>query len=424
MLSWAAISSRVRVARLSDGGTTVMRGPCAAYWLMLFAFSWAAACTFPADYTGTSFQCTDSLGCPPGFECWKGRCVPEGEVPGRDPTGKPFPDREAGPNDGPDAAVPPDRTDMDAGRTPHPDSGPETGDPDGGPVSPDAGPVLPPGPPKWFAALDYPRALGSIGATTFKGLIHIVGGDPSYAGGEPTREHRTYDGKTNAYAARAAAPDDHQWGPCVLAHGEFIYSFGGWSAGGKLMRRYHPASDTWQYMAQSPQSHTWAFACGKVNSVIYIVAGSTSQKDAPTDRVSAYHIASDSWTTKAPFPVATFALTGAAIGTKLYVVGRDEKLDIYDTESDKWSTGPSLDRNAHHSSMAAYGGSLYVFGGLNASDVDRFDPRQSAWTALPAMSSPRMYAATAVLDNQIHLIGGFAGKGDKASSIHEYLLIP
>ncbi len=394
MLSWAAISSRVRVARLPD-----------AYWPVLFAFSWAAACTFPVDYTGTSFQCTDSLGCPPGFECWKGRCVPKGEVPGRD----------AGPNDGPDAGVTPRRPDMDAGPTPHMDSGP---------VSSDAGPVLPPGPPEWLAALDYPRALGSMGATTFKDLLHIVGGDPSYAGARPTREHRTYDGKANAYAERAPAPDDHQWGPCVLAHGEFIYSFGGWNAGGKLMRRYHPASDTWQYMAQSPQSHAWAFACGKVNGVIYIVAGSSSQKDAPTDRVSAYHIESDSWTAKAPFPAATFALTGAAIGTKLYVVGRDEKLDIYDTESDTWSTGPSLDRNAHHSSMAAYGGSLYVFGGLNASDVDRFDPRQSAWTALPAMSSPRMYAATAVLGNQIHLIGGFAGKGDKGLSTHEYLLIP
>jgi len=296
------------------------------------------------------------------------------------------------------------------------------GDAGGSGAPPDAGAREP---PVWVNQMPLPVARGAIGAATaYNGVIHLVGGDTTYEGTTPDTTHRAYDIDTGGYTLREAAPDNHQWGPCVVAHGRQLYSFGGWKGDGKAMRRYDPATNKWSYLAPCPRKHVYGSACGVADGVIYIVAGSEdAQRDRDTDAVDAYNISTNSWTERASFPVKQRHVSGAMIGTRLYVVGRGANLDVYDTVTNKWSLGPSIGRDARHASAVEYGGSLYVFGGVGAMNADRLDFPALVWGALPPISSPRTHAALAVVANEIHLFGGF-DPDDKAIATHETLIIP
>lgn len=307
---------------------------------------------------------------------------------------------------------------------------------DGGPLRIDAGsqndasivnPAFDAGPreqPMWMSRADLPAPRGAMGvARDGKGKIHIVGGDTTYEGGTPDTAHYAYEVDDDGYDLRAPAPDAHQWGPCLLLHKGLLYSFGGWKGGGKLMRRYDPGDDTWSYLAPSPRNHIYGFACGIIDGVIYIVSGAEDSRDKVTDAVDAYDISSNTWTQRAPFPAKSKTVAGAAIGTRLYVIGRGANLDVYDSVTNEWSVGPSIGRDVKYASAFEYKGSLYVFGGVGATNVDRLDVPSLTWTALPPMSSPRIRVGVAEIVDEIHIFGGFDAQ-DNAVATHEALIFP
>lgn len=72
---------------------------------------------------------------------------------------------------------------------------------------------------------------------------------------------------------------------------------------------------------------------------------------------------------------------------------------------------PMADKRGSHMS-AVVGDSLYVMGGWDAKaylgQLEVFDTRAGRWRSGPPMAVPRAYGATAVLDDQIYLLGGLA----------------
>lgn len=56
---------------------------------------------------------------------------------------------------------------------------------------------------------------------------------------------------------------------------------------------------------------------------------------------------------------------------------------------------------------------LYALGGFDStnyqSTVERYDPRMSKWTTVPAMSSRRSSCAVATLDDMLYCVGGNDG---------------
>jgi hypothetical protein len=200
---------------------------------------------------------------------------------------------------------------------------------------------------QWVTLAPYPVARGALGAAMFGRVIHLVGGDLDYEGQTPSTAHRVFDPASDTYYGRAVTPDNNQWGPCVIGHNGYLYVFGGWSSGEGVMRRYDGEADRWDYLATSPEKQMWGFACAVVDGVIYVISGSTNDTGSkPTSRVSAYDIATNTWSRKADFPEAKVDLAGAAIGKNVYVVGRGDALDIYDTTTNRWSSGPKVGRDA------------------------------------------------------------------------------
>jgi N-acetylneuraminic acid mutarotase len=266
-----------------------------------------------------------------------------------------------------------------------------------------------------------------MGAATLGGVIHLVGGDPTDNGDAPSKTHRSYDPLTESYTGQPDAPDADQFGICLIAYedaqGAFLYSFGGWVHGGRRVRRYDSALREWSSRADCPNSHSWGFACALVDGVVYLISGSEGNDTDLTDRVDAYDIASNTWSSRARFPDSHSTLTGAAVGTKIYVVGRGSHLDIYDTEADSWSEGPAVAYNHRWATALAHDGNIYVFGGGGTARVDRLTLPGLVWTELPPMSSVRSMVAAASVGREIHIFGGFNSQL-KGVSTHQYLFVP
>ncbi|MCB0217827.1 MAG: hypothetical protein H6648_09925 [Caldilineae bacterium] len=90
-----------------------------------------------------------------------------------------------------------------------------------------------------------------------------------------------------------------------------------------------------------------------------------------------------------------------------------DRVEIYDTESDSWSTGPNLPVPVCDYALAYLTGRIYLFGGRTGTTVGSatnavwsYRLGDPAWTTEPAMARPRSALAAAVIDGEAHLIGG------------------
>jgi hypothetical protein len=119
----------------------------------------------------------------------------------------------------------------------------------------------------------------------------------------------------------------------------------------------------------------------------------------------------------------------ASIGSKIYVVGGAtedpattnaipvDKLQIFDTATLTWATGPPLPKALMQCAVTSLGGKLYAVGGLKSTgtssyaavtDAYVFDPAANAWSNLTALPTATAYAAAApTAAGKIWVMGGF-----------------
>lgn len=92
-----------------------------------------------------------------------------------------------------------------------------------------------------------------------------------------------------------------------------------------------------------------------------------------------------------------------------------EKVEIYDTEKRLWTEGPALPEPvcAYALAYLPARGRIYVFGGRSRSDAGSVTDAvwshrlgDSEWQAEPRMARPRALLAAAVIDDEVHLMGG------------------
>jgi subtilisin family serine protease len=129
-----------------------------------------------------------------------------------------------------------------------------------------------------------------------------------------------------------------------------------------------------------------------------------------------------------PMPVSNAG--AASIGSKIYVVGGSTEdslmkeipvanLQIFDTASRTWQSGPPLPKAVMQCAVASLGNKLYAFGGLIKGtgttytvikDAYVFDPVANAWSVLAPLPTASAYAAVApTVSGKIWIMGGFIG---------------
>ena len=129
------------------------------------------------------------------------------------------------------------------------------------------------------------------------------------------------------------------------------------------------------------------------------------------------------WERRAAYPVAVTEVAGAAIGSKIYMLGglaeqtRPLALNIYDTRVDVWTRGADIPipGGADHCNVAAVGGKLYLLGGIrtgsNFTDggTYEYDPLSDRWRKIADMPTPRAASGVAVVGTRIYIAGGLSG---------------
>lgn len=220
------------------------------------------------------------------------------------------------------------------------------------------------------------------------GRVWVIGGFRESASGQWTAI-------TDALQADPGAPD------------------GGWTAGPALPR---------------PQSEAVTLAHG---GRLHLIGGRsptgqangrwTDQADVADHRV----LDGGRWRDARPAPTARNSAAGAVIGDALYVVGgrtvRGGNLGVlerYDPRADRWDALRPMPQASGGLAAAAWGGRLYAFGGEwfgpGGGGVFRecwvYDPRTDAWTAGPAMRTPRHGLAAVAIERGpaagVYAVGG------------------
>jgi N-acetylneuraminic acid mutarotase len=132
-----------------------------------------------------------------------------------------------------------------------------------------------------------------------------------------------------------------------------------------------PPNDSWTTKAPMPVALGGA-ASAVVHGKFYVISGFTPGGESHV--VEVYDPSTDSWTMRAPIPTARSYSGAAVIGDKIYVAGgcganQDCRiatlniLEIYDTVTNTWATGAHMQTVRHGFAMGAIGGKLYAAGG-------------------------------------------------------------
>ncbi|MEM9456732.1 MAG: hypothetical protein AAGF11_21325 [Myxococcota bacterium] len=256
-----------------------------------------------------------------------------------------------------------------------------------------------------------PRGLTSFGAAPLDGSLYILGGyfgrphDYSEAG--QSGELLRLDLKTNQWT-RLGDVDKAQ-SVTLVAHEGRLYRVGGMQARNAAgspedlhsldtVEVFDVATSAWSTLPSLPQprsSHEAIVADGK----LWVVGGWTLAGESRTWHTTILSLdladPSKGWT-EIDAPFQRRALAAAAIEGKIVVMGgldserqMSTSVDIYDSASGQWSTGPQFAGPGFGLAAAVYGGT--VFGCGMDGVIHRWQPGESAWVRAGTLAYPRFF---------------------------------
>ena len=190
---------------------------------------------------------------------------------------------------------------------------------------------------------------------------------------------------------------------------------------------YDPVFAGWTTGSASPVP-LHHFQAVSYQGLIYVM-GAFTTGDTPATSIYIYNPSSDSWTQGPAIPRPRGAAGVVAINNKFYMIGgltnghQDgwvKWVDQFDPATLTWTELPDAPRERDHFQAVAINSTIYLAGGrkTNASgtmysgtvaEVDVYDVTNAYWYTLPSSANlinPRAGAATVVLNNEIHVLGG------------------
>jgi N-acetylneuraminic acid mutarotase len=233
----------------------------------------------------------------------------------------------------------------------------------------------------WMQRTAYPITVLDEATVTWGGMLYGFGGGSNYAA--ISNSYRYYPG-TNSWTAISPLPAVRD-GASAVTDGTYIYILGGWDASANVtntLYRYNPSLDS--YITLSPYSQpTSAQAAVYLNGNIYRIGGCTSSGCSPATA----------------------------------------SMEVYNIAGNSWATAPSLPSKASWLVAMAYGGYIYVAGGLDEltslTKTYRFDPGTNSWddAAIADLSVGRWGSASGFLNGKWMIAGGYVNNQISASVI-------
>lgn len=190
--------------------------------------------------------------------------------------------------------------------------------------------------------------------------------------------------------------------------------------------RYNPEIDSWKSIA-AMNLERCRFYLGALGGKLYAVGGDPSASldiSLSASPCECFHPEDNKWTAISPLPGNRSQHAGVMFENAMYISGGLQDADEefftsffrYDPESDSWTElAPMLSARADHT-MFVYKGHIYVVGGWHenpnqqrvmVADLDRYNHATDSWETLIALPEPRLYATYTILDQNLHIMGGW-----------------
>ncbi len=188
----------------------------------------------------------------------------------------------------------------------------------------------------------------------------------------------------------------------------------------------------WELGEEMP-THRTEIAADLLDDKIYVFGGADYQKDGVIDTVEVYDPETNTWTTAAPLPIPIDHTSAVAYDGKLYLVGgflenkvSTDKLFIYDPIENKWTMGSPLPSPRGALTAEVINGTIYAIGGVNkdhqpVNTNEAYDVKANAWTTREPIPGPKHHIASAVVDGKLYVLGGRLFGNGEPSEINESL---
>ena len=185
---------------------------------------------------------------------------------------------------------------------------------------------------------------------------------------------------------------------------------------------YDPSTDTWENKTSMPTERQRPLA-NAVNGKIYLIGG-FQYRDLPPPQTTielgvneVYDPETDSWTTKTSLPNTSYGSASTSFDNKIYVISgfQSNLTQIYDAESDTWSQGATIPTAVALAGAGATTGKIapkriYVIGGYPSYDEEPlnqiYDTQTDTWTTGAQMLTARHSLGIAVVNDTLFAIGG------------------
>lgn len=233
----------------------------------------------------------------------------------------------------------------------------------------------------WRRLQDMPSAITHMNAVVDGRTVWIAGGFKDGYPGRPIDEVWQYDVTKNAFVAAPSLPGPRAGGGLALV-GRRLYYFGG------LIDRDIDSADHW---------------------VLDLEA---------TDGVA-------KWSNAAPMPAPRNQFATVVRQSKIYAIGGQfqhdsrngkpaldqKRVDIYDPETDSWSSGPELPIPHSHSENSTFlhEGRIFVIGGRSVDRVEKaiwvLSPA-GMWSRFGTLPVPLIGPAARIFDGRLVVAGG------------------
>lgn len=286
------------------------------------------------------------------------------------------------------------------------------------------------GEPRWTTLADSEIARTEVSAAALGRSVYVVGGFRE--GGAPTPEVERYDTVADRWQTVAPMPVSLNHAAAV-AYGEQLYVAGGYTgapfslglpttgsaAASRELWRYDPGRDDWSRMPPAPTARG-AAAAAVVGHELMVAGGGNELRPLPTFEV--FDFRTGRWRTGPDLPIAAEHVAGVAAGGAFYVLGGRRAYGggvyasafRYRPGSGRWERLADMRRGRAGFGAAEACGDVVALGGEDPGsspagtipEVERYEPDQDRWQALPDMPTPRHGLGVASVDDRILALEG------------------
>lgn len=172
----------------------------------------------------------------------------------------------------------------------------------------------------------------------------------------------------------------------------------------------------WRSLADMPTPRTEV--AGAVSGERIYIAGGYAPGGATVDTVEVFDTQSGTWETGPALPVAVNHASATSVNDEIYVIGGYEGTGQgtakgFVFRGNTWEPIADMPESRGAAGAAAVDGRIYVAGGVGPNGIARdmfvFDTNTNSWSRLPGPPTPREHLAVAAFENAVYVLGGRTG---------------